>query len=82
MTIWALLMIYRNDPKFLDNQDSSNSVDPHQTTPTGAVWSGATLFAILSVLFGHITLWQIYIVQILGQLQQFFGVYKILGILR
>ena len=28
----------------------ANSVDPDQTAPNGAVWSGSTLFAILSVL--------------------------------
>ena len=33
---------YRNDPKFSDR---------------GAVWSGSTLFAIPSALFGLITLW-------------------------
>ena len=26
-----------------------NSVDPNQTAPTGTVWSGSTLFAILSI---------------------------------
>ena len=39
--------IYRNDPKFLDGQVRAN-VDPDQTAPT--------LFAILSALFGTITL--------------------------
>ena len=32
----------------------SNSVDPDQTAPTGAVWSGSTLFVSLSVLLNHI----------------------------
>ena len=40
----------RSDPKFSDRH-FANSVDP------GAVWSGTTLFAIPSQLFGHITLW-------------------------
>ena len=30
----------------------ANSVDPDQTAPKDAVWSGSTLFAILSVLLG------------------------------
>ena len=34
----------------------ANSVDPDQTAPGGAVWSGSTLFAIPSAPFGHITL--------------------------
>ena len=29
-----------------------------QTDPSGADWSGSSLFALLSVYFGHITLWQ------------------------
>ena len=46
---------YRNDPKFSDKQVWANSEDPDQTE--GAVWSGSTLFVILSILFGHITAW-------------------------
>ena len=43
-------------------------------SPRGAVWSGSTLFAILSASFGLITLWQSHVVQILEWLQQiFFG---------
>ena len=49
--------VYRNDPKFSDRQACSNSADPDQTAPRGAVWSGSTLFAILSALFGLIILW-------------------------
>ena len=30
---------------------------PDQTAPRGAVWSGSTLFAILSASFGCINLW-------------------------
>ena len=48
---------YRNDPKFLDRYAWANSADPDQTAPRGAIWSGSTLFAILSASFGHITLW-------------------------
>ena len=48
--------IYRNDPKFSDRYAWANSADPDQTAPTGAVWSGSTLFAILSASFGLITL--------------------------
>ena len=47
-------MKYRNDPKFSDRYVWANSADPDQT---GAVWSGSTLFAILSASFGLITLW-------------------------
>ena len=57
--------MYRNYPKVLDGQVWANSVDPDQTAPKGAVWSGSTLFAIPSALFGHITLEQIHIVQFL-----------------
>ena len=56
-----------------------NSADPDQTAPRGAVWSGSTLFAILSASFGLITLWQIHIVQILEWLQQIFWVSEYLG---
>ena len=44
-------MKYRNDPKFSDRQVWANSVDPDQTAPRGAVWSGSTLFAALSNIF-------------------------------
>ena len=44
--------MYRNDPQFLDRHAWVNSADPDQT----AVWSGSTLFAILSASFGLITL--------------------------
>ena len=47
---------YRNDPKFSDRQAWANSADPDQTAPR-AVWTGSTLFAIPSALFGLITLW-------------------------
>ena len=39
---------YRNDPKFSDRYVWANSADPDQTVPRGAVWSGSTLFVILS----------------------------------
>ena len=48
---------YRNDHKFSDRYAWENSADPDQTAPRGAVWSGSTLFAIPSALFGLITLW-------------------------
>ena len=47
---------YPNDPKFSDRQACPNSLDPDQTAPQGAVWSGSTLFAIMSASFGTITL--------------------------
>ena len=49
-------LINLNDPKFSDGQVQANSVDPDQTASRGAVWSGATLFAIPSAAFGCITL--------------------------
>ena len=48
---------YRNVPKFSDRYAWANSADPDQTAPTGAVWSGSSLFAIPSASFGLITLW-------------------------
>ena len=51
------ISIYRNDPKFSDRKAWANSADRDQTAPKGAVWSGSTLFAILSASFGLITLW-------------------------
>ena len=47
---------YSNDPKFSDRQVWANSVDPDQTAPRRAVWSGSTLFGIPSTFFGPITL--------------------------
>ena len=42
---------YRNDPKFSDRYAWANSADPDQIAPRVAVWSGSTLFAILSASF-------------------------------
>ena len=54
-----LHIMYSNDPKFSDNEVWANSVDPDQTVPQsapqGSVWSGSTLFAVLSASVGHIT---------------------------
>ena len=36
--------------KVSDKMAYANSVDPDQTAPEGAVWSGSTLFAIPSIL--------------------------------
>ena len=52
----GFLIIYLNIPKFSDRQIWANSVDPYQTAPGGAVWSGSTLFAIPSAIFGLIIL--------------------------
>ena len=43
--------LYRKCPKLLyikssDKMAYANSIDPDQTAPSGAVWSGSTLFAI------------------------------------
>ena len=35
--------------KLTEGLVTSNTVDPDQTSPRGAVWSGSTLFVILSV---------------------------------
>ena len=61
-SLWKLFtnlctLLVHNDPKFLDRLVLANRVDPDQTTPRGAIWSGSTLFAIPSLPFGHITLW-------------------------
>ena len=60
---------YRNVPKFSDRQVWTNSADPDQTAPRGAVWSGSTLFAIPSASFGCITLRKSHLIQLLGWLQ-------------
>ena len=44
-----------------------------------SIWSGSTLFAILSASFGLITLWKSHIDQILEWLQQMFWVSEYLG---
>ena len=49
-------MGYHNNPKVLDRQVWTNSVDPEKTQ--SEVWSGSTLFAIQSASFGRITLWE------------------------
>ena len=64
--------------KFLDRQVWANSVDPDR----GAVWSGSTLFAILSTSFRPITLKYSNTVPILEQLKQFFWVSEFSGFLR
>ena len=69
-SILFFLLFDRNDPKFSDRQ-----------VWTGAVWSGSTLFAILSASFGGIGLWKNNIVQILEWLQQFFQVSEFWGFL-
>ena len=38
---------YHIFPKYRNLSAQPNSVDPDQTTPRGAVWSGSALFAIL-----------------------------------
>ena len=48
-------MLYGKCPKILyikssDKMAHANSVDPDQTAPEGAVWSGSTLFAIPSTI--------------------------------
>ena len=40
----------KNCAKHSNKEGWANSADPDQTAPKGAVWSGSTLFAILSVL--------------------------------
>ena len=56
-SVSSCFMLYRNDSKVLDRWAWANNVDPDQTAPRGAVWSGSTLFAIPSASFGLITLW-------------------------
>ena len=40
----------KNCAKHSDKKGWANGVDPDQIAPKGAVWSGSTLFAILSIL--------------------------------
>ena len=42
--IW-LIWIFHHDVHPNDADGMANSVDPDQTAPLGAVWSGSTLFA-------------------------------------
>ena len=39
--------------KFSDKLSNANSADPDQTVPSGAVWSGSTLFAIPVSILGN-----------------------------
>ena len=57
------------------------TVDPDQTAPREAVWSGSTLFAIPSASFRSINLWHSLVVQILEWLQQIFRMSEFLGFL-
>ena len=56
MSHWGTYNEYSKCPKILytkvsDKMAYANSLDPDQTAPEGAVWSGSTLFAIpLSIL--------------------------------
>ena len=47
---------YLNDPNFFWPYRSGQTVKT-QIRPRGAVWSGSTLYAILSAPFGHIIIW-------------------------
>ena len=47
--------VYRKNSKYWDMYVWANSVDSDQTAPQGAVWSGSTLFVILSASFEHNT---------------------------
>ena len=60
-----------NDAKFSDRQVNRNSVDPVQNAPSGAIWSGSTLFVIPSA---FLNMWQNHIVQTVGELQHFLQV--------
>ena len=40
--VWSKLLPYITDELSIE----ANSIDPEQTAPIGAVWSGTTLFAI------------------------------------
>ena len=51
----VLQTINRSEPA--KNRFSVALVEPDQTAPRGAVWSGSTVFAIPSASFERITLW-------------------------
>ena len=72
---FRLPWVYRNFPKFSDRQVWANSADPDQT-------ARSALFAIPSASFGWITLRKRHLDKLLGWLQQIFGVFEYLGILR
>ena len=40
-----------------DSDGMANSVDPDQTAPLGAVWSGSTLFAQICLSENLLSLW-------------------------
>ena len=61
---------------------SANSADQDQTASEEAVWSGSTLFAIVSASFGCINAMLHQTLPILGQLWQLFEVSQILEFLR
>ena len=46
--VFFVQTIYHNGSKFLDRQMWTNSIDPDHTALEGKVWSGSTMFAILS----------------------------------
>ena len=50
------LRAYHSDPVVLDRHGWTNSVDPHQIAPEGAVWSGSALFHAVWIIWA--TLWQ------------------------
>ena len=52
-----------------DADGMANSVDPDQTSPLGAVWTGSALFAIGAVWSGSALFAQAYLSENLGSLR-------------
>ena len=58
MNLGVRQYVYRKISKYMDRKVWAHSVDQDQTAPTGAVWSGSTLFAISFASFGCIIAFQ------------------------
>ena len=46
---------YDEYPNYYDKSLTATSVDPDQTAPVGAVWSGSALLAVSQALFGTLS---------------------------
>ena len=66
--IWTMWLYHRvMSPNDADRM--ANSVDPDQTAPLGAVWSGSALFALGAVWSGSALFAQAYLSENLGSLR-------------
>ena len=65
------MWLYHRDMSPNDAHGMANSVDPDQTAPLGAVWSGSALFPLGAVLSGSALFAQAYLSENLGSLRYF-----------